>query len=659
MVATAGSRTSRVPSLAKYDVLDELGHGGMATVYRAHDKRLGRDVAIKVLHPHLRESREIAHRFAAEAKAVAKLRHPNIVEVFDVSGQDDDEQFLVVELVRGRTLRQILQQRGALPPEIAVAISVELLSALVHAHASGVVHRDVKPENVLVEHRPAPAHASEARSLDDGAAGASGASASSSRFPTAQTAPESRRSNPASSEPGARVAVKLTDFGIAKLLDAQGVTSTGQVLGSPAHMAPEQIEGGEVDGRADVFGMGVLLYECLVGHLPFEGNNPAQVLRRVLDGIYPSAERERPLVGKAWSRLVDRALARRPEDRFESAQAMRDGLLAELARVGFVAGRSPLQAFLDGPEAWVAAHETAMIARLCELGGDARRRRDAVAAAADYNRALAYAPSDPQLIRIVTSMHRVEERQRLVKRLAPLALGALVMGGSAYALARTLKSDGAQVTGASSRLARDDEPRNGTRQAGTGDGSGKPVSGVPVVVAGGGTAPKVSTAPRTTLAIATPAPTTPKRVTRTISGVLSPRYGVHMTIDGDAARAPEGNFVVTLDEKPHVLAFTCRDAKGAELCVSKSVNVPSGDKDEAFDVTLQILPARLLVQGPAGSAYGIEEMPGVTLAAGVAADVPMPTGAKDVTVYDRADPSRRKSVRLLAGKAQTASLDAP
>src|SRR5687768_1834760 len=129
MVASAG-RPSRVPSLTKYDMLEELGHGGMATVYRAHDKRLSRDVAIKVLHPHLRESREIAHRFSVEAKAVAKLRHPNIVEVFDVSSEEETEQYLVVELVRGPTLRKLLQERGAMPPEIAASIVMELLSGI-------------------------------------------------------------------------------------------------------------------------------------------------------------------------------------------------------------------------------------------------------------------------------------------------------------------------------------------------------------------------------------------------------------------------------------------------------------------------------------------------------------------------------------------------
>ena len=242
-------------------------------------------------------------RFNTEAKAVAKLRHPNIVEVYDVSGPDDPELYLVVELVRGTTLRALLAKHGALPPEIAAAIAILLLDALAHAHASGVVHRDIKPENVLIERVTAGAD-------DTPAPGPAG---------------------------GDRVVVKLTDFGIAKLLDAQGVTSTGQVLGSPAHMAPEQIEGGEVDGRSDVFGMGVLFYECVVGHLPFEGQNPAQVLRRVLDGTYPEACRSQSARSsvRAGSKIVDRALAHAQQDRYADADAMKAALVAELDRLGF------------------------------------------------------------------------------------------------------------------------------------------------------------------------------------------------------------------------------------------------------------------------------------------------------------------------------------
>ncbi|MBV9949830.1 MAG: serine/threonine protein kinase, partial [Myxococcales bacterium] len=300
MDAASAARAPRFPQLAKYELVEELGHGGMATVYRARDRRLEREVAVKVIHPHLRDSREVVSRFNTEARAVAKLRHPNIVEVFDVSEADDPEQYLVVELLRGTTLRKLLLQHGAMPPEVAAILALELLAALGHAHANGVVHRDVKPENVLIEQRP-------------GGAG----------------------------EPGV-IVVKLTDFGIAKLLDAQGVTSTGQVLGSPAHMAPEQIEGGEVDARADLFGLGVLLYECLVGHLPFEGQNPAQVLRRVLEARYPPALRERGVVGDRFSAIVDKALAHSPQARFADATAMREALAQELERLGVSDGPKEL-----------------------------------------------------------------------------------------------------------------------------------------------------------------------------------------------------------------------------------------------------------------------------------------------------------------------------
>ncbi|HEX7452580.1 MAG TPA: serine/threonine-protein kinase, partial [Polyangiaceae bacterium] len=191
----------------------------MATVYRARDRRLGREVAVKVIHHHLRENKEVAARFVSEARAVAKVKHPNIVEVYDVSDADEPERYLVQELVRGTTLRQLIAQHGHLPAEVAAAIAIEVASALEHAHGLGVIHRDVKPENVLLE-------------------------------------------MPTEAQSGAEAAlvprVKITDFGIAKLLDAQGVTSTGQVLGSPAHMAPEQIEGGDVSARSDVFGLGVL-----------------------------------------------------------------------------------------------------------------------------------------------------------------------------------------------------------------------------------------------------------------------------------------------------------------------------------------------------------------------------------------------------------------
>ena len=651
MLAGAGSRAGRVPVLAKYEMLEELGHGGMATVYRAHDKRLLRDVAIKVLHPHLRESREIAHRFSVEAKAVAKLRHRNIVEVYDISSEDDPEQYLVVELVRGPTLRKVLQQHGALPPEIGAAIVLELLSGIGHAHASGVIHRDVKPENVLIELLPRSSSASQKDigTLNPGPR-SSGAMLSSSA--------DSKRSR---SHEGERISVKLTDFGIAKLLDAQGVTSTGQVLGSPAHMAPEQIEGGEVDGRADVFGLGVLFYECIVGHLPFLGNNPAQVLRRVLDGVYASAERERPTVGKNWSQILDSALARKPEARYPNAEAMRDAIASELARLGVEAPRRELEAWLDDPEGWTAEHDKRLIVRLCELGANSRKQSNAVAAAADYNRALAYAPNDPSLLRIVASMHRSEARARLVRRLVPLVLGAAVLGSGAYFVAKALKSPGAvthsengKVTtststsqgGATASLAVSVPPVSPSASASA------PEPSVSVVVHAAGSS---STAPVRVIAGPVIVPGPKSAVTRTVRFVtLEPNFGVHMTIDGAPAPDPDPTKPFKLDDKPHTLVFSC----SGELCTPKTVQLPGGDAPVDLSVKLDVPPARLLIDGDPGHSYGVTEIPTLVIAGGAEVEIPMVRGSRDLHVFDRTDSAssgKPLGVTVHAGKRATVS----
>jgi len=375
----------RLPELAKYELLEEIGHGGMATVYRARDRRLGREVAIKLIHRHLRDSSDVAERFAREATAVAMLRHPGIVEVYDVSDLDEAEQYLVVELIRGPTLRERLRS-GPLPPEVAVAVAIEVAAGLEHAHRQGVIHRDVKPENVLIE-------------------------------------------LPAAGEGGERtpLRMKLTDFGIAKLLDAQGVTSTGQVLGSPAHMAPEQIEGAAVDARTDVFALGVLLYEAMVGSLPFPGDHPAQVLRRVLDGEFIAAERQDARIGAGYSRLISRALARQREDRFASAQEFADALRQELAALGFTKLKPLLEAVMIPDPSF----EQELLERLVERGSLARTHGQIAVAAEYFGRALAYRPGDRQLLRRVSGLARDRELRRVVRG-AGLLGGVLVLGFVSY-----------------------------------------------------------------------------------------------------------------------------------------------------------------------------------------------------------------------------------
>ncbi len=385
----------RLPELAKYELLEEVGHGGMATVYRARDRRLGREVAIKLIHRHLRDSSEVAERFTREATAVAKLRHPNIVEVYDISDPDEAERYLVVELVRGITLRERLRKQGPLPPEVATAVVLEIGGGLEHAHQQGVVHRDVKPENVLIEPTPAPDGSGE------------------------RTVPR----------------IKLTDFGIAKLLDAQGVTSTGQVLGSPAHMAPEQIEGGNVDARTDVFALGVLLYEAMVGRLPFQGDHPAQVLRKVLEGEFTPPDRLDSKIGAPYSRIVVRAMAKTRDERFESVQAMLEALRRELASLGY--GKvQPLLEALVRPD---PHFENDLVSRLVERGAQARADGNIGLASDHFGRALAYRPGDRALLRRVSGLARDRQLRRagrwiaLVGGLAALGAGIIhqVSGGAA------------------------------------------------------------------------------------------------------------------------------------------------------------------------------------------------------------------------------------
>jgi serine/threonine protein kinase len=401
-----------LPQLEKYELLEELGHGGMASVYRARDRRLGREVAVKLIHRHLRDQAEVAARFVAEARAVARLRHPNIVEVYDVSAEDERERYLIVELVRGRTLRRVLDEHHELPPEVAAGLVLALAEAVAHAHDLGIVHRDIKPENVLV----AVANANE-----------------SERSPRP---PDVRgEARPSASEVSAkRVSLKLTDFGIAKLLDAQGVTSTGQVLGSPAHMAPEQIEAGDVDERADVFGLGVVLYETLVGHLPFEGKNPAQVLRRVLEGEYRPAVLERPTVGASYSAVVDRALANRPADRFPDVRSFSEALRAELAALSPLEPMQLVDAYFSDPDGFVASHRPRLVARLLERGETHRSAGRARLAADDFNRAHALAPDDLAILKRVASVRDTGTSANSRRRRVAIGTAGVVLVAGLVAL---------------------------------------------------------------------------------------------------------------------------------------------------------------------------------------------------------------------------------
>ncbi|MFO0667781.1 MAG: serine/threonine-protein kinase [Polyangiaceae bacterium] len=609
-----GLANARLPEVAKYTVIEELGHGGMATVFRAHDKRLGRDVALKILHAHLRDSVEIGHRFAAEARAVAKLRHPNIVEVYDVSDDGESERFLVVELVEGATLRAILKERGHLPPEVAGAIGIELLNALAHAHEQGVIHRDIKPENVMV------------RCTKKGKHG----QPPSSRAASA----ESERERTSGPLPGDRVAIKLMDFGIAKLLDAQGVTSTGQVLGSPAHMAPEQIEGADVDARADVFGIGVLLYECMVGHLPFEGTNPAQVLRRVLEGTYAPAEHERPLIGKSWSALLDHALEKEPENRFASAAAMRDELKQELVRLGYNDPRSLIEDYFDDDE-FEERHRVHIVQTLSDLGMKARHRGDVLAAAADLNRALAYAPEDAALMKAVLGMRKADERRSFLRRKVFPTMLVLLAGFVAFFVTKAIRH------------------RYPTIVAPVVAPTAEALVLPPPTASSPPTSAPTATAkpPPTASARASAAPRNTRRQVRL--GSVRPQEGVVVSIDGAPSIAAFAGATFTVDDKEHEFRFGCK----ADLCEPTTRMVPPGERDVELSIELSLKRAILLVEGDPQREYGIKEYPNVRVRSGLPAPLALSRNGDPVTVMEFGT-SRQKTVILRAGQTVKAVFDA-
>jgi eukaryotic-like serine/threonine-protein kinase len=259
----------------RYVLEEPIDTGGMAAVWRGRDEVLARVVAVKMLRPDLASDPEFAKRFQREAVAAARLTHPNIVSVYD-TGVDDDVSFIVMEYSDGRNLRDVMSERGPLEREEAAALVAPVLAALASAHANGVVHRDVKPANILV--------------AGDGR-------------------------------------VQVTDFGIAKAaFTGTDLQTTGQALGTVRYLSPEQVQGSEVDGRSDLYSVGLILYELITGRVPFqaESDMAAALMRLNQDPTPPRAFRGG--IPRGLESVVLRALARRPEDRFQSAESMRAAL---------------------------------------------------------------------------------------------------------------------------------------------------------------------------------------------------------------------------------------------------------------------------------------------------------------------------------------------
>lgn len=260
----------------RFEIDSLIARGGMATVYKGTDLTLGRTVAIKVLSEELASDPSFVARFRLEAQAAASLAHPNIVAVYD-TGSDGDIHYIVMEYLEGRTLHQILSEDGPLPPEQAAAIGAEVAHALAEAHEKGIVHRDVKPGNIMI---------------------------------------------------GRTGMAKVMDFGIAKAATAGALTQVGSILGTVAYLSPEQARGDKVDGRSDIYSLGALLYQMVTGKLPLRGDTYVEMVQK-LNSEDPSPPSSlNPAVPASLDAVVMKAMSKDPDDRYQTGTELAEDLIA-------------------------------------------------------------------------------------------------------------------------------------------------------------------------------------------------------------------------------------------------------------------------------------------------------------------------------------------
>ena len=264
----------------RYEIIKTIGEGGMANVYLANDTILDRKVAIKVLRGDLSNDEKFIRRFKREALSVSNLSHPNIVEVYDV-GEEDGNYYIVMEYIEGKTLKQLLQKRGALTLNEVIDIMTQLTDGLAHAHEAYIIHRDIKPQNIMIE--------------DNGL-------------------------------------VKITDFGIAMALNSTQLTQTNSVMGSVHYLPPEQANGKGSTVKSDIYSLGILMYELLTGSVPFKGDTAVEIALKHMKEKIPSIRKQNPTIPQSVEKIVLKATAKNPKNRYDNVRDMYKDLQTALQR---------------------------------------------------------------------------------------------------------------------------------------------------------------------------------------------------------------------------------------------------------------------------------------------------------------------------------------
>lgn len=264
----------------RYQIIRTIGEGGMANVYLAHDLILDRDVAVKILRGDLANDEKFVRRFQREAISASSLTHPNIVGMYDV-GEDDGKYFIVMEYIEGKTLKSLIKRRGSLTLSEVIDIMLQLTSGIACAHDSYIIHRDIKPQNVLI--------------LDDGT-------------------------------------VKITDFGIAMALNSNELTQTNSVMGSVHYLPPEQANGNGSTIKSDIYSLGILMYELLIGKLPFKGDNAVEIAIKQMKNPIPSVCEINPEIPQSIENIILKACAKNPKNRYENVREMHNDIKTALSR---------------------------------------------------------------------------------------------------------------------------------------------------------------------------------------------------------------------------------------------------------------------------------------------------------------------------------------
>ncbi len=523
--------------LDKYEILEEVGQGGMSVVYKGRDTSLKREVAIKVLHPHLASHEEARRRFEREAQAVAKLRHDNILEIYDYSGKGSTDSYIVTEFIQGRTLKEFVSGHKIAYPEIAAMIVTEICRALTHAHGLGVLHRDIKPENIMVR--------------DDGR-------------------------------------LKLMDFGIAQVIDTQRMTVTGQLLGSPAYMSPEHVEGKPLDFRTDLFSVGILLYQLATGELPFKGRNPHEILKKIAECRFLDARVVNPLVGERLGKILARTLSREPDDRYPEVGQLCDDLNRYLGEAELGEPRDEMVRFFASPVSYEQALRQRLLPALARRGKAELANRHVGAALELFNRVLTIDPGNEAVLAEIDKL----SRKKRALRGALLVAAVLAVGGGALAVksfwpessaatlhldAKAHAADAGSATDVHAALAPPDAAAVAADAASTTAVAELPDATPRVVIP-----PRGDGGAHVTVRLADAGPTLPgRRIVLTTNVKGSAEY----SLDGGAyARLSFGRAEVELSGGAHVIAIRC------PICNPEEIRVAADDTRETIPVSLRYLP---------------------------------------------------------------------